>query len=101
LSECAVQGVTIIFSFFYPAGKAGGIQSQGAKGAAVVIYCKLLATPELDSSGFPARVKNMRKLLCFLEFTFGEFHYVPEIVTINQYFQMVTIIFACFYATLG
>ena len=38
--------------------KAGGIQSQGAKGAAVVIYCKPLATPEPDSSGFPARVKT-------------------------------------------
>jgi putative N6-adenine-specific DNA methylase len=35
--------------------KAGAIQSQGAKGAAVVIYCNPLATPDLDGSGFPAR----------------------------------------------
>jgi hypothetical protein len=35
--------------------KAGAIQSQDAKGAAVVIYCNPLATPDLDGSGFPAR----------------------------------------------
>jgi hypothetical protein len=34
--------------------KAGGLQSQGAKGAAVVVYCKPLATPDMKSSGFPA-----------------------------------------------
>jgi hypothetical protein len=34
--------------------KAGGLESQGAKGAAVVVYCKPLATPDLKSSGFPA-----------------------------------------------
>jgi hypothetical protein len=33
--------------------KAGGHQRQGAKGAAVVVYCKPLATPDLESSGFP------------------------------------------------
>ncbi len=33
--------------------KDGGLQSQGGKGAAVVIYCKPLATPDLESSGFP------------------------------------------------
>ena len=39
---------------FYPnVAKAGAIQSQGAKGAAVVIYCNLLATPDIDYSGFP------------------------------------------------
>jgi len=38
--------------------KAGAIQSQGAKGAAVVVYCEPLATPDLDGSGFPARVKT-------------------------------------------
>ena len=37
------------------AAKAGAIQSQGTKGAAVVIYCNPLATPDLDCSGFPAR----------------------------------------------
>jgi hypothetical protein len=31
--------------------KAGGLQSQGAKGAAVVVYCKPLATPDMKSSG--------------------------------------------------
>jgi len=36
--------------------KAGAIQSQGAKGAAVVFYCNPLATPDLDCSGFPIRV---------------------------------------------
>jgi len=35
--------------------KAGAIQSQGTKGAAVVIYCNPLATPDLNGSGFPAR----------------------------------------------
>jgi hypothetical protein len=34
--------------------KAGGFQSQGAEGAVVVSYCKPLATPDLESSGFPA-----------------------------------------------
>jgi hypothetical protein len=33
--------------------KAGGLQRQGAKGAAVVVYCKPLATPDMKSSGFP------------------------------------------------
>ena len=33
--------------------KAGGLQSQGAKGAVVVGYRKPLATPDLESSGFP------------------------------------------------
>ena len=41
----------------YPnVAKAGAIQSQGAKGAAVVFYCNPLATPDLDCSGFPVRV---------------------------------------------
>ncbi len=33
--------------------KVGGLHSQGAKGAAVVGYCKPLATPDMESSGFP------------------------------------------------
>jgi hypothetical protein len=45
------------------AAKAGGIQSQGAKGAAVAIYCNPLATPDLDSSGFPFRVKNEKSIV--------------------------------------
>jgi hypothetical protein len=44
--------------------KAGAIQSQGAKGAAVVFYCKPLATPDLDCSGFPVRVKTCENY-CF------------------------------------
>ena len=33
--------------------KVGGLHSQGAKGAAVVVYCKPLATLDLEPSGFP------------------------------------------------
>jgi len=44
----------IIMLFHPSAAKARGLQSQGAKGAAVVGYCKSLATPDLESSGFPA-----------------------------------------------
>ena len=33
--------------------KAGGLQSQGAKGEAVVDYCEPLATWDLEPSGFP------------------------------------------------
>lgn len=40
------------------AAKAEGIQSQGAKGAAVEIYCNPLATTEKDCCGFPERVKT-------------------------------------------
>ena len=36
--------------------KAGGGQSHGAKGEAVVLYRDPLATQDLGSSGFPARV---------------------------------------------
>ena len=38
--------------------KAGGDQSQGAKGEAVVIYCDPLVTKDLGASGFPGRVKK-------------------------------------------
>jgi len=33
--------------------KAGGLQSQGAKGEVVVVYLDPLATQDLKSSGFP------------------------------------------------
>ena len=36
--------------------KAGGAQSQGAEGDAVVLYCNPLATRDLESSRFPERV---------------------------------------------
>jgi len=45
--------------------KAGALQSQGTKGEAVAIYCDPLVTPDLECSGFPERVENMRKLLLF------------------------------------
>ena len=35
--------------------KAGGFQSQGADGDAVVLYCNPLATLDLESSRFPGR----------------------------------------------
>ena len=41
--------------------KAGGLQSRGAEGEAVETYCEPLATKDLDSSGFPARVNNVEK----------------------------------------
>ena len=37
-TKCAVQGVTIIFSFFYPTGKAGGAQNLRYQGIAVNFY---------------------------------------------------------------
>jgi hypothetical protein len=46
--------------FLYPkVVKAGGILIQNAKGVAVVNSCKPFATLEMDSSGFPARVKTL------------------------------------------
>jgi len=51
-----LTAVSALFSRLDPSvAKAGAIQSQGAKGAAVVIYCNPLATPDLDGSGFPVR----------------------------------------------
>ena len=44
----------------YPnVAKAGGLQSQGVEGEAVVIYCEPLTTPDLMSSGLSRRVNNM------------------------------------------
>ena len=43
----------------YPnVAKVGGLQSQGARGEAVVAYCDPLVTKDLKSSGFPVRVNN-------------------------------------------
>jgi hypothetical protein len=63
--------------------KVGGPQSQGVKGAAVVGYCKPLATPLLTPSGFPALswrssaepegYKRWRKTEPILEWTAGLF----------------------------
>jgi len=38
--------------------KAGGLQSQGVKGEAVVIYREPLTTKDLESSGFPLGKKD-------------------------------------------
>ncbi len=40
--------------------KVGGLQSQGAKGKAVVCYCEPLATPDLEFSGFPRCFKGKK-----------------------------------------
>ena len=56
--------LTRTFRVYPNVAKAGGIQSQDAKGAAVGIYCNPLATPELDSSRFPARLKT-EKIIVF------------------------------------
>ena len=41
--------------------KAGGLQSQGAEGEAVIIYCEPLATLDLKFSGFPGTGKQCSK----------------------------------------
>jgi hypothetical protein len=41
--------ITIILNF----ARVGGLQSQGAKGEAVIVYCEPLATQDLKSSGAP------------------------------------------------
>jgi hypothetical protein len=44
----------------YPdVAKALGLQSQGAKGEAVISYREPLATQDLESSGFPERANIM------------------------------------------
>lgn len=49
---CAVQGVTIIFSFFYPSGNAGGAQIRRCQGIAVKCYGFTLGAFALNPSGF-------------------------------------------------
>jgi hypothetical protein len=44
-----------LFSVNPSVAKAGGCQSQSAKGEAVVIYCDPLATQDMGSSGFSDR----------------------------------------------
>jgi hypothetical protein len=57
----------------YPSvAKAGGVQSQGANGEAVVIYCDPLATQDLGASGFPGRVKNEKIIVAPLDCPFGQ-----------------------------
>jgi hypothetical protein len=50
------------YRWVYPnVAKAGGLQSQGVKGEAVVVYREPLTTPDLMSSGLSRRVNNMAK----------------------------------------
>ena len=51
-TTCAVQGVTISFSFFYPTGKAGGAQILRYQGIAVNYYGFTLGALALIPSGF-------------------------------------------------
>jgi len=51
-TKCAVQGVTIIFSLFYPTGKAGGAQIIRYQGIAVNYYGFTLDALALTPSGF-------------------------------------------------
>ena len=51
-TKCAVQGVTIVFSFFYPTGKAGGAQILRYQGIAVNYYGFTLGALALIPSGF-------------------------------------------------
>ena len=52
VTTCAVQGVTIIFSLFYPTGKAGGAQILLYQGFAVNYYGFTLGALALIPSGF-------------------------------------------------
>jgi hypothetical protein len=52
LTTCAIQGITIIFSFFHPTGKAGGSQIRRCQGIAVKRYGGTLGALALAPSGF-------------------------------------------------
>ena len=52
LTKRAVQGKTIIFSFFHPIGKAGGSQIRRCQGIAVKCYGGTLGALVLTPSGF-------------------------------------------------
>ncbi|MDX2512855.1 MAG: hypothetical protein QNK25_12475 [Desulfobacterales bacterium] len=57
-------------SVLYPnVAKAGGLQSQGVEGEAVVVYREPLTTPDLMSSGLSRRVNNMTKSTSSFELT--------------------------------
>jgi hypothetical protein len=51
-TKCAIQDRTILFSFFYPKGKAGGIQIRRCQGIAVKCYGGTLGALALNPSGF-------------------------------------------------
>jgi len=49
-----LQNTSVLWNIVNPnVAKVGGLQSQGAKGEAVVVYRESLTTPDLMSSGFP------------------------------------------------
>jgi hypothetical protein len=65
--------IVLVFLTMNPSvAKAGGVQSQGANGEAVVIYCDPLATQDLGASGFPGRVKNEKIIVAPLDCPFGQ-----------------------------
>jgi len=51
-TKCAIQDETISFSFFHPAGKAGGNQIRRCQGIAVKCYDFTLGALALAPSGF-------------------------------------------------
>ena len=54
--------------------KAGGFQSQGGEGEAVVVYCEPSPTPDLVSSGFPAGLTPWHTIDPILQCTHGSLH---------------------------
>ena len=58
----------------YPnVAKVGGLQSQGVKGTAVVIYRKPLTTQDLKFLRLSRRVNNMEKMVVSFDSTICEF----------------------------
>jgi hypothetical protein len=80
--------------------KRRGSQSQGAKGEVVALYCDLLATPDLVSSGFLGRVKKRENYRYALDCTIGELQSIGSDHAFCSLFLIVEISFALFYATL-
>jgi hypothetical protein len=56
-TECAVQSTTVLFSFFYPAGKIGGAQILRFQGIAE-LGCALFAMDLFGAGVRPTEVKN-------------------------------------------
>jgi hypothetical protein len=70
----AVKSVQQYFIRVYPnVAKAGGLQSQGAKGAAVVVYCKTLGNAGYEVLRLSRRVKRWPIIDPILKFTIGLF----------------------------
>jgi len=45
--------IAVLLNLYPNVAKAGRLQSQGANGEAVVVYCEPFETLDLESSGFP------------------------------------------------